>query len=137
VVTLGGDGAWAQLRAVNTRHPRHGARRPRTSGPIGTIPVAGLTALHVLRRLGSVLGRRVLVTGASGEWPVRGAAGRAPAGRTSSPSPVTDAGRRVARARAHQVVGDPVRWTGRCSGLDNLGARSWSPGSPRWAPAGN
>ncbi|BCL25356.1 zinc-binding dehydrogenase [Streptomyces aurantiacus] len=36
------------------------------SGALSTLPVAGLSALHVLRRMGSVLGRRVMVTGASG-----------------------------------------------------------------------
>jgi NADPH:quinone reductase-like Zn-dependent oxidoreductase len=35
-------------------------------GAVSTIPVAGLSALHVLRRMGQLLGRRVMITGASG-----------------------------------------------------------------------
>lgn len=65
VVTFGYGGAWAQRRAV----------------PVGelavvpdevdlavsaTLPVAGVTALRALRLSGSLLGRTVLVTGASG-----------------------------------------------------------------------
>lgn len=57
--------AWAQQRVLK-------------SGNVATIPdsvefetaaalsVAGVTALQIIRRLGSVLGRRVLITGASG-----------------------------------------------------------------------
>jgi NADPH2:quinone reductase len=64
VVTLG-EAGWAQLRAV-----------PATMlgvvpagadlGAVSTTPVAGLSALHVLRRMGQLLGRRVMITGASG-----------------------------------------------------------------------
>ncbi|GAA4686266.1 zinc-binding dehydrogenase [Streptomyces youssoufiensis] len=65
VVTLGDGGAWAELRAVDT-------------GLIGavpdgvdlaaasTLPVAAGSALRALRRLGPLLGRRVLITGAGG-----------------------------------------------------------------------
>lgn len=35
-------------------------------GAVSTVPVAGLSALHVVRRLGPLLGRRMMVTGASG-----------------------------------------------------------------------
>ncbi|GAA3981414.1 hypothetical protein GCM10022384_33270 [Streptomyces marokkonensis] len=35
-------------------------------GPIGTLPVAAGTALRALHRIGPILGRHVLVTGASG-----------------------------------------------------------------------
>jgi NADPH:quinone reductase-like Zn-dependent oxidoreductase len=35
-------------------------------GPAAALPVAGVTALQALRRLGPVVGRRVLITGASG-----------------------------------------------------------------------
>ncbi|MFD4407415.1 zinc-binding dehydrogenase [Nocardia sp. NPDC058499] len=65
VVTLGPAGAWAEQRAVDTdligtapAHADHGA--------ISTIPVAGTTALRSLHRLGPILGRRVLITGATG-----------------------------------------------------------------------
>ncbi|MFF8815076.1 zinc-binding dehydrogenase [Streptomyces pactum] len=65
VVTLGGDGAWAELRAVDTSMlgtVPEGA----DPGAISTVPVAGASALRALHRIGPVLGRRVLVTGATG-----------------------------------------------------------------------
>jgi len=65
VVTMSLAGAWAQLRAVPTAAigtVPEGA----DAGAISTVPVAGLTALHVLRRFGQTLGRRIMVTGASG-----------------------------------------------------------------------
>lgn len=65
VVTLGTEGAWAELRAVDTDLiglAPDGA----DPGAISTVPVAGASALRALRRLGPVLGRRVLVTGATG-----------------------------------------------------------------------
>ncbi|MFS7874515.1 zinc-binding dehydrogenase [Streptomyces asiaticus] len=65
VVTLGADGGWAELRAVDTGMlglPPAGA----DPGAISTIPVAGGSALRALRRIGDTLGRRILVTGATG-----------------------------------------------------------------------
>ncbi|MBF6176474.1 zinc-binding dehydrogenase [Nocardia blacklockiae] len=65
VITFGWHGGWAELRAVDTGElavlpdeVEHGAA--------ATLPVAGVTALRAVRRLGPVLGRRVLITGASG-----------------------------------------------------------------------
>ncbi|QFZ19999.1 zinc-binding dehydrogenase [Saccharothrix syringae] len=64
-VTFGMDGGWARLRAVDT--DRLGIVPPDAdAGAISTIPVAAGTALHGLHRLGPILGRRVLVTGATG-----------------------------------------------------------------------
>ncbi|MGA5143225.1 zinc-binding dehydrogenase [Streptomyces azureus] len=65
VVTLGTDGAWAELRAVDTDWigTAPGGADP---GAISTVPVAGASALRALHRLGPILGRRVLVTGATG-----------------------------------------------------------------------
>ncbi|RII20724.1 Acrylyl-CoA reductase AcuI [Streptomyces sp. YIM 130001] len=65
VVTVGAEGAWAELRAVDTDLTGtvpEGA----DLGPISTLPVAAGTALRALRRIGPILGRRVLVTGAGG-----------------------------------------------------------------------
>jgi NADPH:quinone reductase len=58
-------GAWAELRAVATTSL---APLPEQvdAEAASTLPVAGLTALHGVRTLGAVVGRRVLVTGASG-----------------------------------------------------------------------
>nr|WP_218021519.1 zinc-binding dehydrogenase [Nocardia acidivorans] len=65
VVTLGWTGAWAELRAVDT--DRIGTIPPGADpGAISTVPVAGASALRSLHRLGPILGRRVLITGATG-----------------------------------------------------------------------
>ena len=65
VVGLLGRGAWAELAAVPTQTlaPLPDAV---SDAQAATLPVAGLTALKSLDIIGSVLGRRVLVTGASG-----------------------------------------------------------------------
>jgi NADPH2:quinone reductase len=65
VVGLVARGAWAQLAAVDTAVL---AALPDGVSDLqaATLPVAGLTALKSLDIIGSVLARRVLVTGASG-----------------------------------------------------------------------
>ncbi len=65
VVTLGIDGAWAGLRAVDTGWI---GTVPSGSDPgaVSTVPVAGASALRALHRIGPILGRRILVTGATG-----------------------------------------------------------------------
>jgi NADPH2:quinone reductase len=65
VVTFGWSGAWAEQRSVDTAEM---AVVPDgvDLGMAAAIPVAGVTALRALRRLGSLVGRRVLITGASG-----------------------------------------------------------------------
>jgi NADPH:quinone reductase len=65
VATFGSSGAWAQQRAASTAEL---AVLPGTVefGAAAALPVAGVTALRAVRRLGSVVGRRVLITGASG-----------------------------------------------------------------------
>ncbi|MEV6029339.1 zinc-binding dehydrogenase [Streptomyces sp. NPDC052036] len=65
VATVGWSDGWAELRAVDTGEL---AVVPEglDLGAAATLPVAGVTALRALRRLGPVVGRRVLVTGASG-----------------------------------------------------------------------
>jgi len=64
---VGGEwgGAWAQRRAVATTNL---ARLPEgvDAEAASTLPVAGITALRAVRTLGAIVGRRVLVTGASG-----------------------------------------------------------------------
>ncbi len=64
-ITPAGGGAWAQLVAVRTQDL---AELPGavTFTEAATLPVAGLTALRALEIAGFVLGKRVLVTGASG-----------------------------------------------------------------------
>lgn len=65
VVAFGYDGGWAQRRAVATENL---AALPDTVdfGTAAALPVAGVTALQALHALGAVVGRRVLITGASG-----------------------------------------------------------------------
>src|SRR4051794_33472247 len=65
VVTFGWGGAWAARRAVDTAEL---AVVPDSVGlgAASALPVAAVTALQSLRRLGPLLGRRVLITGASG-----------------------------------------------------------------------
>ncbi|WP_437806353.1 zinc-binding dehydrogenase [Sorangium sp. So ce1078] len=65
VASFGGSGAWAELRAVDTSEL--GVVPDSVDlGSASAVPVAGVTALRAVRALGPVVGRRVLVTGASG-----------------------------------------------------------------------
>lgn len=65
VVTWGPNGAWAEQRAVNITNL---AELPASVdfAAASTLPVAGLTALRAIRNLTGIVGRRVLITGASG-----------------------------------------------------------------------
>jgi NADPH:quinone reductase-like Zn-dependent oxidoreductase len=65
VVGMVGSGAWAERAAVSTGYL---AQLPDAVSfeQAATLPVAGLTALRTLEVGGFVLGKRVLVTGASG-----------------------------------------------------------------------
>ncbi len=65
VVGLLPSGAWAELTAVPTGSL---AELPEglSLAKAATLPIAGLTALYALEKGGSLLGRSVLVTGASG-----------------------------------------------------------------------
>jgi NADPH2:quinone reductase len=65
VVGLVTEGAWAELAAVPTDRL---AELPDgvSFEQAATLPVAGLTAVRALAVAGSILGRRVLITGASG-----------------------------------------------------------------------
>jgi NADPH2:quinone reductase len=65
VVGLLGEGAWAERVAVPT-HALAELPDKVTFSQAATFPVAGLTALYALAKRGSVLARRVLVTGATG-----------------------------------------------------------------------
>src|SRR5215470_15529725 len=65
VVGLLPEGAWAERVAVPTQAL---AALPEkvTFSQAATFPVAGLTAMHALAKNGTILGKRVLVTGATG-----------------------------------------------------------------------
>src|SRR5580693_2971077 len=65
VVGLLPSGAWAE----SVRAPSHSVTtlpEAVTDAQAATLPVAGLTALHALRQGGLLLGRKVLIDGASG-----------------------------------------------------------------------
>jgi NADPH:quinone reductase len=65
VVTFGWSAAWAELRAVDTAELAAVPDQVELASA-AAVPVAGVTALRALRQLGSLVGRRVLITGASG-----------------------------------------------------------------------
>jgi NADPH:quinone reductase len=65
VVGLSQNKGWAQLAAIDT-HVLAALPEGVSDGQAATLPVAGMTALKALDMIGPVLGRRVLVTGASG-----------------------------------------------------------------------
>ena len=65
VVGLLPEGAWAE-RVVVPTHALAELPDKVTFAQAATFPVAGLTALHALAKGGLLLGRRVLVTGATG-----------------------------------------------------------------------
>ena len=101
VVGFHGAGGWAERRAVPTENL---AVLPDSVdfGPAAALPVAGVTALQSLRALGPVVGRRVLITGASGG-----------VGRFAV--------QLAARAGAHVIAA--VGSTSRGAGLTALGAK--------------
>jgi len=65
VVSFGWSGGWAELRVADA-----GELAVVPAGvdlvAAAAVPVAGVTALRAVRRLGPVVGRRILITGASG-----------------------------------------------------------------------
>ncbi|MGV0814416.1 zinc-binding dehydrogenase [Mycolicibacterium boenickei] len=100
VVGFSGEAGWAERRVVSTDNL---AELPEfvEFDEAAALPVAGVTALQAVRALGPVVGRRVLITGASGG-----------VGRFAV--------QLAARAGAHVVaaVGSPAR----SEGLEELGA---------------
>jgi len=100
VSTFHWGGAWGELRVAETAEM--GVIPARVDfAAASALPVAGVTALRAVRALGPVLGRRVLVTGASGG-----------VGRYAVQLA------RLAGAHVIASVGAPARG----AGLDNLGA---------------
>jgi NADPH:quinone reductase len=65
VVGMLAEGAWAERVAVATHALAELAEKV-TFSQAATLPVAGLTALYALEKGGLLVGRRVLVTGATG-----------------------------------------------------------------------
>ena len=114
VLTFGWWGAWAELRAVDTREL---AVVPEglALADAAALPAAGVTALRAVRALGPVLGRRVLVTGASGgvgRFAVQLAA--------SAGAHVVAAVGRPERAEGLEALGSAEIVVGADGGLDGL-----------------
>ncbi|MFB4267674.1 zinc-binding dehydrogenase [Nonomuraea sp. GTA35] len=123
VITIGYDGAWAELRAVDTSTlgvVPAGA----DLGAISTVPVAGASALRALRRIGPLLGKRVLVTGATGgvgRYAVQ-LARRAGAHVIASTGDPAGHGDGLRALGAHEVVARPELADGLVDGVvDNVG----------------
>ena len=137
VVTFGWAGAWAELRAVDTGEL---AVVPDgvDLGSTAALPVAGITALQAVRRLDAVLGRRVLVTGASGgvgRYAVQLAhlAGAEVVASVGSP----ERGEGLLGLGAAEVVLGPQALTGRVDGVvDNVGGRQLADAYQRLASGG-
>nr|WP_221382265.1 zinc-binding dehydrogenase [Actinoplanes polyasparticus] len=65
VTTFGHGGGWAEYRTVNTAM-LGAAPKDADLGAISTVPVSANSALRALRRSGPALGRRIMITGATG-----------------------------------------------------------------------
>jgi NADPH2:quinone reductase len=138
VVTLGAQGAWAELRAVDTDLigvVPAGA----DLGAISTVPVAGASALRALDRLGPVLGRRIVVTGATGgvgRFAVQ-LARRGGAHVIACTGDPDRHGPSLAALGAHEVITDPGRFDGLVDGIvDTVGGAQLVDGFARLAQGG-
>ncbi|MFS1303368.1 zinc-binding dehydrogenase [Streptosporangium longisporum] len=137
VVTFGWAGAWAEFRAVDTDEL---AVVPDgvDLGSTAALPVAGVTALQAVRRLGPILGGRVLVTGASGgvgRYAVQLAhlAGAEVVASVGSP----ERGEGLLALGATEVVVGPHTMRGRVDGVvDNVGGRQLAEAYQRLSSGG-
>lgn len=109
VVGMLGEGAWAE-RVVVPAHALATLPDKVTFSQAATLPVAGLTALYALAKRGSLLARRVLVTGATGgvgDFAVQLA--RLGGAHVTASVRRADQGAMVRQAGAHEViVGDEI-----------------------------
>ncbi|MFI6522021.1 zinc-binding dehydrogenase [Spirillospora sp. NPDC050679] len=130
-------GGWAELAAAATADlavlPPY---VPFTTA--AALPLAGITALRLLRAAGSVTGRRVLVTGASGgvgHYVVELAA--AAGAEVTAVSATPERGRRLMELGAAAVVPDPAAAAGPFDVvLESVGGRSLPAALARLAPHG-
>ncbi|SDI41996.1 NADPH:quinone reductase [Sinosporangium album] len=121
VVTLGDGGGWAELRAVHTAYigvaPEHA-----DLGAISTVPVAGATSLRALDRIGPSLGRRIMITGATGgvgRYAVQ-LAGMGGAHVTAVTGDPAAYGESLRTLGAHEVVSHPRDASGHYDGVLDL-----------------
>lgn len=137
VVTFGWHGAWAELRAVDTDQLTV-VPSGLDLGSTAALPVAGITALQAVRRLGAILGRRVLITGASGgvgRYAVQlahlaGAQVVASVGSAERGEGLSDLG-------ADEIVIGPSAVSGRVDGvIDNVGGQQLADAYQRLSAGG-
>lgn len=123
VATFGWAGGWAQLRAVDTVFLSD-VPADADLGAMATVPIAGVSALAALDRIGPTLGRRILVTGASGGVG-RYAVQLARLGGAHVIAVTGDLekhGETLRRLGAHEVVASPERIDGSVDGVvDTVG----------------
>lgn len=137
VVTFGWKGAWAEFRLADTDQL---AVVPDgvDLGATAALPVAGITALQAIRRLGPILGGRVLITGASGgvgRYAVQLAnlAGAEVVASVGSP----ERGEGLLNLGAAEVVIGPQAMTGRVDGVvDNVGGQQLADAYQRLSSGG-
>ncbi|WP_250004607.1 zinc-binding dehydrogenase [Actinoplanes sp. M2I2] len=113
VTTFGNGGGWAEYRAVSTAMLGT-APTDADLAAISTVPVAANSALRALRRSGPVLGRRIMITGATGgvgRYAVQLAhlGGAQPIAVTRSPERF---GSELRSLGADDVVADPADYPG-------------------------
>jgi NADPH:quinone reductase-like Zn-dependent oxidoreductase len=137
VATFAMGGAWARRRAVAT--PDVAVVPDGVELAVAAaLPAAGITALQAVRRLGPLLGRRVLVTGASGgvgRYAVQLAARAGADVVAAVGSPARGAG--LAALGAREVVTDLAEVRGPVHGvLDNVGGPLLAEAFALLAPGG-
>lgn len=118
VVTLGAVGGWAEYRAVDTT-ALGVAPAGADLGEMSTIPVAANSALRAVRRIGPIVGKKVMVTGASGgvgRYAVQLArlGGATVIAVTGSPRQYAE---ELYSLGAAEVVTDPLEHTGYVTGV--------------------
>ncbi|MFK0292817.1 zinc-binding dehydrogenase [Streptomyces sp. NPDC090442] len=139
VVTMGPTGGWAELRAVDT-DLMGVVPTDADLGAVSTIPIAGTTALRALHRLGPILGRRVLITGATGgtgRYAVQ-LARRGGAHVTASTGNPQRHGDSLRALGAHDIVAEPLDVTEPVDGVvDLVGGRQLVDAYGRLAEGGS
>jgi NADPH:quinone reductase len=137
VVGLVSEGAWAELAAVRT--DRLAALPEDVSfEAAATLPVAGMTAVRALEVAGPLLGRRVVITGASGgvgrfAIQLARAGGAHVTGVSSSPERAEG----LAEIGADEVIGELTPGGGRFDAiLESVGGASLAAALARVAPWG-
>jgi NADPH:quinone reductase len=137
VVGLASEGAWAELAAVPTA--RLAALPDEVSfEAAAALPVAGMTAVRALEVAGPLLGRRVLITGASGgvgRFAIQLA--RAGGAHVTGVSSAPERAEGLAELGADELIGELTPEGGRFDAiLESVGGASLAAALARVAPWG-